>query len=58
MKIIRNAIINTIYTIQELYLFALSFSVKVILANFTSSIVSVHSSVNLSTNFFLHLQFS
>ena len=30
----------------------------VILANFTPSIVSVHSSINLSTNFFLHLQFS
>ena len=29
----------------------------VILANFTSSVVSVHSSINSSTNFFLHLQF-
>ena len=29
----------------------------VILANFSSSIVSVHSSINLSTNIFLHLQF-
>ena len=52
---------NTICTLQELrsqepYLF--SFSKIVILANFTSSIVSVHSSINLSTNFFLHLQFS
>ena len=27
------------------------------LANFTSSIVSVHSSITWSTNFFLHLQF-
>ena len=49
---------NTIYTVQELYLFSLSFSARVILASFTSSAVSVHSSTNLSTNFFLHLQFS
>ena len=34
-----------------------SFLARVILANFTSSIVSVHSSINLSTNFFLYLQF-
>ena len=33
-------------------------STVVILANFTCSIVSVHSLINLSTNFFLHLQFS
>ena len=46
------------YTLQELYLFLFSFSARVILANFTSSIVSVYSSINLSTNFFLHLQFS
>ena len=30
----------------------------VILTNFSSSIVSVHSSINLSTNFLPHLQFS
>ena len=30
---------------------------KTFLANFTSSIVLGHSSTNLSTNFFLHLQF-
>ena len=58
MKIIKTAIINTIYTLQELYLFSFSFSAKAILASFTSSIVSVYLSINLSTNFFLHLQFS
>ena len=52
------------YGVQELHLclFLLSSaecnSVEVILANFTSSTFSVHSSTNLSTNFFLHLQFS
>ena len=30
------------YTVQELYLLSLSFSAKVILVSFTSSIVSVH----------------
>ena len=50
-------IINAICTVQELYLFSFSFSARVILANFTSLMVSVHSSINLSTNFFLHLQF-
>ena len=49
---------NTVYTVQELRLYLFSFSARVILASFTSSIVSVHSSTNLSTNFFLHLQFS
>ena len=44
--------------IQELYLFSRSFSARAILASFTSLIVSVHSSTNLSTNFFLHLPFS
>ena len=58
IKIMKTTIINTIYTLQELILFSFSFLVRVILANFTSSIVSVHSSINLSTNFFLHLQFS
>ena len=43
---------NTIYTLQEPYLFSFSFSKIVILADFTSSIVSVHSSINLSIDFF------
>ena len=51
IKIVKS-IINTIYTLQELYLFSCSFSARVILASFTSSIVSVHSSINLTTNFF------
>ena len=53
---------HTIYTLQEPYLLSFSLSkecnsIVVISANFTSSIVSVNSSINLSTNFFLHLQF-
>ena len=61
VKIIEN---NTMYSVQELHLFLCSFS----LAIFTSSIFSLHftaelrsvelCSTNLSTNFFLHLQFS
>ena len=43
------------YSMQELHLCIFSFSFSAI---FTSSTVSVHSSTNLSTNFFLHLQFS
>ena len=46
------------YSVQELHLCLFLFSVEVILASFTSSTFSVHSSTNLSTNFFLHLQFS
>ena len=59
---------NTMYSVQELHLCIFSFSVEcnsiecnsveVILASFTSSVISTHSSTNLSTNFFLHLQFS
>ena len=41
-------IINTVYTVLELFLFSFSFLTRVILASFTSSIVSVHSSINLS----------
>ena len=51
--IVRNKIISnsgnnckTIYTVQELYLFSFSFLARVISANFTFSIVSVHSSIN------------
>ena len=46
------------YNVLKLHLCLFSFSAKVILASFTFSLVSVHSSTNLSTNFFLHLQFS
>ena len=49
---------DTVYTVQELHLQLFSFSARVILASFTSSTVSVHSSINGATNFFLHLQFS
>ena len=53
VKIIEN---NTMYSVQELHLCI--FSVKVISAILSSSTFSVHSSIDLSTNFFLHLQFS
>ena len=45
-------------SVQELHLYLFSSSDRVILASFTSLTVSLHSSTNLSTNFFLHLQFS
>ena len=54
VKIIEN---NTMYSVQELHLCLFSFSARVILASFTSLLVSVHSSTSLSANFFLHLQF-
>ena len=47
---------KAIYSVQELHLCLLLSSD--ILASFTSSAVSVHSSTNLLTKFFLHLQFS
>ena len=52
-KIIEN---NTMHSMQELYLFLclFSYSTQVILACLTASTVSVHSSTNLSTNFFLY----
>ena len=53
VKIIEN---NTMYSVQELHLCILSTELDS--AIFTSSIFSVHSATNLSTNFFLHLQFS
>ena len=43
----------TMQSVRELHLFLCSFSQAI----FTSSIFSVHSSVSLSTNFFLHLHF-
>ena len=49
---------NTMYSMEELHFCLFLFSDMVIVASFTSSTVSVHSSTNLSTNFFLHLQFS
>ena len=55
VKIVEN---NTMCSVQELHLCLFSSSPKAILASFTFSTVSVHSSTNLSTNFFLHLQFS
>ena len=48
---------HTMWSVQE-HLHIFSCSAKVILAIFTSSKFLVHSSTNLSTNLFLHLQFS
>ena len=50
VKIIEN---KAIYSMPGLHLYVFSFS-----AIFASSTVSVHSSTNLSTTFYLHLQFS
>ena len=47
---------KTMYSVQELHLCI--FSGNVISAIFASSTFSVHSSTNLSSNLFLHLQFS
>ena len=57
MLIVKNVKSNAIYSMQELHLCLFLSSDAVILSNFTSSISLVHSSTNLSTNFFLHLQF-
>ena len=45
------------YNMQELHLYLFSFSARVTLVSFTSSTVSLHSSINLSANLFLYLQF-
>ena len=63
MLIIKSIENKTMHSVQELHLSLFSFlaecnSIEVILASFTSSAVSVYSSTNLSTNLFLHLQFS
>ena len=52
--LVKNIQNNTVYTVQELIF---SFSERVIIAGFTSSVVSVRLSTNLSINLFLHLQF-
>ena len=49
---------NTINSAQELHLHTFSFPGEAILDSFTSLTFSVHSSSNLLTNSFLHLQFS
>ena len=68
MLIVKSIENKTMDSTQELYLFLFSFlaecnpvecnSIEVILASFTSSTVTVHSSTNLSANLFFHLQFS
>ena len=58
MLIVKNIENNTMCSVQEVHLYMFSFSARVILASVTSSTALVHSSTNLSTNLFLHLQFS
>ena len=48
---------NKLEIVQE-HLYSISHSAKVIFVIFFSTAISVHSSTNLSTNFFLYLQFS
>ena len=56
VKIIEN---NTVQCARTAFIFMLIFIfAKVILASFACSIFLVHSSINWSTNFLLHLQFS
>ena len=58
--IMKNITKNTMYIVQELHIFYndLKLNYKCLLeVIFFSSIFSIHSSNNLSTNFFLHLQF-
>ena len=50
-RIIENITMLTTYTIEKLHLFLFSLSIV------TISILSIHSSIINSTNFFLHLQF-
>ena len=54
VKIVEN---NVMYSVQELHLCLFSSPAEVTLANFTCSTFLVHSSVGLSTNSFLLLQF-
>ena len=51
---VKNIENNTIYNIQELLLHF----TELILIKLVSSIFSLHSFITLSTNLFLHLQFS
>ena len=57
MFIVKSTENNAMYSVQE-HLHIFSYSAKSILASLASSVFSVHSSTNLLTNFFLHLQFS
>ena len=52
MLIVKTIENNTMYSMQELHLCLFPFSAKGILASFTSSTISVHSSTNSLTNFF------
>ena len=63
MLIVKHIQNNTVYIMQELHLQLFAFSARVVIAGFSSSTVSVHSSIfstliNLSIKLFLHLQFS
>ena len=49
---------NTIYSVQELHLYLFLFLTEVFSTSLVLSKFFIHSSTNLSTNFFLHLQYS
>ena len=57
MQIVKAITPRTIQTVEE-HTHLFSGLNKATQVNFASSIFSVHSSTNLSTNLFLHLQFS
>ena len=54
MLIVKNIENKTMYNMQELCLHFM----ELILIEVVSLILSLHSSINLTTNLFLHLQFS
>ena len=58
MLIVKSIENKTMYSGQELHLCLFPFLAEVILTSLVSSTLSVHLSTNLSSNFFLHLQFS
>ena len=58
MLTVKNIKNNAICSVRDLHVCLFSFSAEVIWASFNFSTVSVHSSTNSSTNFFLYLQFS
>ena len=54
MLIVKHIQNNTVYIMQELHLQLFSFSARVAIAGFSSSTVSVHSSIYLSSFFCIY----
>ena len=57
MHIMRNMANNAMYIVEKLHPFSQSFNGITFKVISFPSIFSLHSSTNLSTSFFLHLQF-